>query len=568
MKKLLLLVVFFGLSTSIFSQWSTDPLVNNAVNTTTGNQQQVATCPDGAGGIIMAWTDVSTAKIYAQRVNAFGQAQWGASGIPISGNTGDHMNPCICSDAGGGAIIGWKDSRNGTYDVYAQRVRVDGLLMWTPGGVRVSSSVNDIFRLKCIGAEAGYAIFAWNCMSGTPGLFAQKVDAFGARLWNVSDLRISFFATNSFDMCKDAAKGVYFSYSMPDTTSDGWQEDIFAQHVTAMGDTLWNIHHCINHDTLTQYNPSMCEDQDYGFIVAWEDFRHDTHSDIYAQRVDSARNKYWGSHGKAICTHGANQTKPYCISDAHSGAHIVWLDDRSQPVVGGSLYGQNINHNGQTQWTSNGKRIAYRVDDFVTADGRNNPQVASVDALGGLIACWIGYYDDALTQYGVLVQRIDYYGNTMWDANGVFVSKGGLKKGPSMVFDGGMSGCNVAWADGRNFGFSGYDVYAQHIKSNAGLGNRPSNNQGNGQKTSSIKQNFPNPFNPATKISFTVANEGFISLKIYDMTGREIAVLANGVYTEGEYSVNWDARNFATGAYLYKFVSNEKTEIKTMMLVK
>jgi len=569
MKKLLLLVVFFGLSSSIFSQWSSDPLVNNAVNTTAGNQHQVATCPDGAGGIIMAWVDMSSAKIYAQRVNAFGEPQWGASGIPVSGSAGmgDHSMPCICSDAGGGAIIGWKSTRNGNYDVYAQRVRVDGVLMWAAGGVRVTSSSYNLTQLRCIGAEAGYSIFGWSCLSGTPGLFAQKVDAFGARLWNANDLQISFFTTNSFDMCKDAMKGVYFSYSMPDTTPDGWEEDIFAQHVTAMGDTLWDIHYCINHDTLVQHRPSMCEDQDYGFIVSWEDYRHDSHSDIYAQRVDSARNKYWGTHGKAICTTNDNQTRPYCISDAHSGAHIVWLDDRSQPVLGAGLYGQNVNHGGQSQWTNNGKRIAYRVDDFVTADGRNNPQVTSVDALGGLIACWIGYYDDGLSQYGVLTQRIDYYGNTMWDANGVFVSKGGLKKGPSMVFDGGMSGCNVAWSDGRNFGSSGYDIYAQHIKSNAGLGNRPASNN-NGTKTASVKQNYPNPFNSATKISFDISEAQFVSLKIYDMTGREIATLANGVYSPGEYSVNWDASNFATGAYLYKFTSSEKTETRLMMLVK
>lgn len=52
------------------------------------------------------------------------------------------------------------------------------------------------------------------------------------------------------------------------------------------------------------------------------------------------------------------------------------------------------------------------------------------------------------------------------------------------------------------------------------------------------------------------------------MTGREVAVLANGVYAPGQYSATWDASNFATGAYLYKFITNEKTEIKTMMLVK
>jgi len=559
MKKLLLLIVLFGLSSSVFSQWSTDPLVNNAVNTTNGNQQNVASCPDGAGGIIMTWVDANTAKIYAQRINVFGQPMWGVAGIPISGNTGDHSSPCITSDAAGGAIIGWRDTRNANYDIYAQRVRVDGILMWAADGVRVTfTNYPNLSQLKCMGAEAGYAIFGW-AVSGNgidAGLYAQKVDAFGARLWNASDLRISWFTTNSFDMCRDAMKGSYFSYSMYDTSSAGFEEDIYAQHVSALGDTLWNIHKEICHDTLPQIRPSMCEDQDYGFIVAWEDPRSGN-ADIYAARLDSAGNQYWGTNGTPISSDVNNQRRPYCISDAHSGAHIVWID-------GDGLYGQNVTHNGATRWTFNGKRIAHRVDGFNTQDGRNNPQVTSVDALGGLIACWIGYYDDALTQYGVLVQRLDYNGNLQWDVNGVFVTKGALKKGPSMVFDGGSSGCNVAWADGRNFGTSGYDIYAQHVKSGANLGDVPTKNP----VKSTVKQNFPNPFNPATKISFDITNSGFVSLKIYDMTGREVAVLANGIYTPGQYSVTWDATNFATGAYLYKFITNEKTEIKTMMLIK
>jgi prepilin-type processing-associated H-X9-DG protein len=184
-----------------------------------------------------------------------------------------------------------------------------------------------------------------------------------------------------------------------------------------------------------------------------------------------------------------------------------------------------------------------------------------------MIACWIGYSDDALTHYGLLAQRLDYYGNAQWDANGVFVSTSSLIKAPMMIFDGGSSGCNIAWADGRTFGASGYDVYAQHVKSNANLGNRINPNT-TGSKVAEVKQNYPNPFNPATNISFNISQSGFVSLKIYDMTGREVAVLANGTYEPGEYSVTWNAANFATGAYLYKFTANGNTEIKTMMLIK
>jgi len=84
----------------------------------------------------------------------------------------------------------------------------------------------------------------------------------------------------------------------------------------------------------------------------------------------------------------------------------------------------------------------------------------------------------------------------------------------------------------------------------------------------SLKQNYPNPFNPATKISFDIKNSTFASLKVFDMTGKEVKSLVNENIAAGSYEVNFNAAELNSGVYFYTLQTNEFTETKKMMLVK
>jgi hypothetical protein len=66
-------------------------------------------------------------------------------------------------------------------------------------------------------------------------------------------------------------------------------------------------------------------------------------------------------------------------------------------------------------------------------------------------------------------------------------------------------------------------------------------------------QNYPNPFNPKTKIRFRIQDAGFTSLKVYDVFGREVVILVNEKKQPGEHEVEWNAENFASGVYYYRF---------------
>ena len=83
-----------------------------------------------------------------------------------------------------------------------------------------------------------------------------------------------------------------------------------------------------------------------------------------------------------------------------------------------------------------------------------------------------------------------------------------------------------------------------------------------------LSQNYPNPFNPATKITYSIPNELQVNLKIYDVMGREVAVLVNGRQQAGTYEVNFNAASLASGTYFYKLTAGDFVSVKKMILLK
>lgn len=83
-----------------------------------------------------------------------------------------------------------------------------------------------------------------------------------------------------------------------------------------------------------------------------------------------------------------------------------------------------------------------------------------------------------------------------------------------------------------------------------------------------LAQNYPNPFNPTTTINFSVPKAGFVSLKVYNLLGQEVAELVNEQLAAGNYNVNFNASNLTSGVYFYTIKSDNFVATKKMMLVK
>jgi hypothetical protein len=83
-----------------------------------------------------------------------------------------------------------------------------------------------------------------------------------------------------------------------------------------------------------------------------------------------------------------------------------------------------------------------------------------------------------------------------------------------------------------------------------------------------VNPNYPNPFNPTTKIKFGLPKAAFVKLTVYDILGREVAILANEQLKAGEFEADWDASSFPSGVYFYKMEAGEFVKTSRMVLVK
>lgn len=87
-------------------------------------------------------------------------------------------------------------------------------------------------------------------------------------------------------------------------------------------------------------------------------------------------------------------------------------------------------------------------------------------------------------------------------------------------------------------------------------------------KSYALCQNYPNPFNPLTKIEFNLPEDEFVSLKIYDIKGKEVLALVNALKKAGRYSVDFNGQRLSSGIYIYKIQAGNFSAIKRMLLVK
>ena len=84
----------------------------------------------------------------------------------------------------------------------------------------------------------------------------------------------------------------------------------------------------------------------------------------------------------------------------------------------------------------------------------------------------------------------------------------------------------------------------------------------------SLSQNYPNPFNPNTKIQFSLPKPAFTKIVIYDLLGKEIEIIVNGELNAGTYAAVWNASDYPSGVYYYRFSAGDYTETKKMVLMK
>jgi hypothetical protein len=107
-----------------------------------------------------------------------------------------------------------------------------------------------------------------------------------------------------------------------------------------------------------------------------------------------------------------------------------------------------------------------------------------------------------------------------------------------------------------------------NYKSKVHFENQSYQNISNIPKIFELNQNYPNPFNPSTTIKYALPKNEFVTIKVYDITGREIMRLVNEYKQAGYYSVNFNGSNLASGVYFYRIQAGDFISVKRMLMIK
>lgn len=123
--------------------------------------------------------------------------------------------------------------------------------------------------------------------------------------------------------------------------------------------------------------------------------------------------------------------------------------------------------------------------------------------------------------------------------------------------------------NGTNYLYHGSNTYIDlPIKGGMQLFAEDSEERGTNPVSYSLSQNYPNPFNPVTTIKYSLADKNLVSVKIFDILGREVKTLVNEIKDAGNYELSFDASQFSSGVYFYSIRSGGFTDTKKMLLVK
>jgi hypothetical protein len=134
-----------------------------------------------------------TSELVAQKINGVGAAQWGAAGAIVVSNGSFIVYEHMVEDGFGGAIVGWSDSRNGTFDIFAQRLNPpDGAPMWTANGVTVSNAASYQQLGSVTHDSNGNSFYVWaDQRGGQPDVYAQQLNFLtGAPQWTANGTRV------------------------------------------------------------------------------------------------------------------------------------------------------------------------------------------------------------------------------------------------------------------------------------------------------------------------------------------------------------------------------------------
>jgi Secretion system C-terminal sorting domain len=550
------------------AQWPSVSTVNVPAETTTScsflSKRRVIT--DNEGNTFVTWFDKRVNdryKVFVQKFNNQGAAQWTVNGLGVAGTTTDQVYSEITTDGNGGVIVSWTESRSTSgFDIYAQRINSTGVLQWGANGIAVAVASDEQNFSRITADGSGGAYICWYDLRNAGGnsakeIFIQKLNSSGASAFAANGIKVPDAKPDAFNWINEPPIWIHRSGSDAVIT---WEHrvfdagiNIYAQKISSTGTALWGANGLAISNTInTHEQSSSAVDNAGNLFITWKNYSKDS---LYIQKVNMAGVVQWTAGGvKLINNFGSDAYSPKVVADNNGGAIVVWNDNRGFSF---DIYMQKLNDAGAVQLNADGVVLCDASRD------QSAPEIVT-DGSGGAIVTW----DDKRVNNDstdVYAQRISSAGVAMWAANGVVVSNAKHKQSYPSIAPLGNSGAVVSWFDNRSavdpFVFCN-DVYVQAIKNDGTLGN-PDNTTAirSVTLTQMNVKTWPNPIQDW----LYVQNQGMqqVHFQLLDAGGR---VIMNGIVMQAALN-QIPVNKLLSGVYLLK-ITNNKKETSVLMLVK
>ena len=549
-RHLLLAPIILLIASSVArAQWVTD---GTAICTALDHQNTIRMVPDGQGGAIIVWTDNRAATpensdIYAQRVSNGGFGIWPTNGIGVCTDPSQQGNSNAIPDGAGGAIIVWEDARIDG-GIYAQRVDADGNRLWASQGVVVNDEIGLQGTSQIVSDGAGGAIVVWedsrDFATSNWDIYAQRIDYNGEKLWTPAGVVACAHA---------AAQGP------PVVVSDGqegaivmWDdqrniatlgEDQYIQRLNSGGLAMWAADGVpVAASPGYEFFASMAADGFGGALCTWN--RDDV--GVYVQHVNSSGVAQWAANGQMLCNTPAYF--PMVINDELGGAIVAWNDFRSPTFDNVDMYAARYTDAGQEWGGVNGQAIV----DAPTRQSAEQLIPMIHNAPGQWMIAWTDSRNGATDIYAHLH---DIDGNRFWQDDGVPVTLAAEDQSKPVMVPDGAGGALIAWEDRRTHDITDTDVYALRIDDNGaitGVGDTPA-----ALSALRLDPNAPNPFSGSTEVRFDLATASDATIEVFDVAGRRVMTKVLGSLSAGPHAFRFDGRDgrgasLPSGEYFYR----------------
>ncbi len=403
---------------------------------------------DGEGGVVVVFEDLRTNSwdIYVQRVDAVGEVLWQTNGISVCRKPGYQGSAQIVR-TGKQFVIAWWDLPDVKRHIYAQALNLSGEILWKAEGVPVCTHPKGASAPTMLSDGKGGVLCIWGSnRDGSQNLYLQRLNADGQPMFDIDGipifptkkLRNYLSKPSSFQVVKGDANDFYVVW---------WEESrineyhIMVHRLNINGKHLWKSPIVALPEKMSQGRAIVTSDGDGGIIIAWHPFSNYTADDLYAQRINPKGKKPWGKRGVAICKADGIQKDATVVSDGNGGVVAVWVDERD---IYADIYAQRISAKGKAMWQADGIPIC------TAGSLQTFPRIVRKRKDEFLIA-WVDYRDDLgfESKNAIYGQRINLNGQSLWDTDGkpFFTSAGYHLQFFNMHFS--ESQLTVVWNDAK-----------------------------------------------------------------------------------------------------------------------